>query len=145
VPGTLDRQRGETPCSPRFSCQAGDRSQKEGCNFEGRPDQTGVLRPERVGGAADEQGGAVVERMRERGGRFDPVDVELERPEERRSGGERVDGRADVVPEAGERQLGSARAAADAALRLEEEDRASGLRKSDRGGEPVRAADEDGV
>jgi hypothetical protein len=57
-----------------------------------------------------------------------------------------VDRRADVVPEAGERQLGRARAAADAVLRLEDEDRASGLRESDRGGEPVRAgADDDCV
>jgi hypothetical protein len=146
VPGTLDGDRGETPCSPRLSCQARDGSQKEWCDFERRPDQTGVLGTERVGGAADEQGGAVVERMRERRGRLDPVDVELERPEERRRGAERVDGRADVVPKAGERQLGRARAAADAVLRLEDEDRASGLRQSDRGGEPVRAgADDDGV
>jgi hypothetical protein len=146
VPGTLDRDLGETPCSPRLSCQTRDRPQKEGCDFERRPDQPGVVGAERVGGAADEQGGAVVERMRERGGRLDPVDVELERPEERRRDAERVDGRADVVPEAGERELGRARAAADAVLRLEDEDRASGLRESDRGGKPVRAgADDDGV
>jgi hypothetical protein len=146
VPGTLDRHRSETPCTPRLSCQTRNRSQKEGCDFERRPDQTGVLGPERVGGAADEQGGAVVERMRERGGRLDPVDVELERPEERRGGGERMDCRADVVPEAWECQLGRARAAADAVLRLEDEDRAPGLREGGRGGEPVRAgADDDGV
>jgi hypothetical protein len=84
--------------------------------------------------------------MRERGGRLDPVDGELERPEERRRSAEWVDGRADVVPETGQCQLGRARAAADAVLRLEDEDGASGLRKSDRGGEPVRArADDDGV
>jgi hypothetical protein len=57
-----------------------------------------------------------------------------------------VDGRAEVVPEAWECQFDRARAAADAVLRLEDKDRASGLRKSDRGGEPVRAgADDDGV
>jgi hypothetical protein len=57
-----------------------------------------------------------------------------------------VDRGADVVAEAGQRELGRARAAADGVLRLEDEDRAAGLREGDRGRQPVRAgADDDGV
>jgi hypothetical protein len=84
--------------------------------------------------------------MRERERRLDPVDVQRERSEERRSRGERMDGGTDVVPEPGERQLGRTRAAANRVLRLEDEDRASRLGEGDGGGEPVRAgADDDGV
>jgi hypothetical protein len=84
--------------------------------------------------------------MRKRGRRLDPVDIQPERPEEGRSRGERMDGGTDVVPEPRECQLGRARAAADRVLRLEDEDRASGLREGDGGGEAVRAgADDDGV
>jgi len=84
--------------------------------------------------------------VRERGRRLDPLDAEAERPKERRCRAERVDGRADVVPEPGERQLERARAAADRVLRLEDEDGPSGLGEGDGGGEPVRAcADDDGV
>jgi hypothetical protein len=54
--------------------------------------------------------------------------------------------RAGVVAEARQRQLECASAAADRVLRLEDEDRSSGLRERDGGGEPVRAgADDDGV
>jgi hypothetical protein len=54
--------------------------------------------------------------------------------------------RADVVPEAGERQLGGTRPAADRVLRLENEDGAPRLRECDRGSEAVRpGADDDGV
>jgi hypothetical protein len=84
--------------------------------------------------------------MRERRRRLDPLHVELQRPEERRRRGERMDRGADVVPKSRERQLERARATADRLLRLEDDDGASGLRERDRGGEPVRArADDDGV
>jgi hypothetical protein len=84
--------------------------------------------------------------MRERGRRFDPLDVETELAEERRCGRERVDRRADVVSKPGKRQLERARAAADRVLRLEDEDGPSGLGESDGGSEPVRArADDDRV
>jgi hypothetical protein len=50
------------------------------------------------------------------------------------------------VPEARQRQLSAARAAANALLRFEDEDRTAGLREGDRGSQPVRAgADDDGV
>jgi len=84
--------------------------------------------------------------MGERRQRFDPVDAEVERVEEWRRGRERMDRRADVVTEAGQRQLGGPRAASDRVACFDDEDRASGLRKRDGGGEPVRAgADDDGV
>jgi hypothetical protein len=84
--------------------------------------------------------------MRERGRRLDQVELEVERPEERRCGGERVNRRADVVTEAGECELGSARPTADGVARLEDANRAPGLGEGDRGGEAVRAcADDDGV
>jgi hypothetical protein len=57
-----------------------------------------------------------------------------------------MDGRADVVAKAGERQLGSPRPAADRLPRLEDEDRPAGLRKRDRSGEPVGpGTDDDGI
>jgi hypothetical protein len=84
--------------------------------------------------------------MRERGGWLDPVDVEAERVEERRRGCEWMDRRANVVAEAGKRQLLGTRSSADRLAGLENEDRASGLGESDGGGEPVRpGADDDGV
>jgi len=84
--------------------------------------------------------------MRQRRQRLDPVDLEVERVEEGRRCRERVDRRADVVTEAGQRQLGGARAAPDRVASLDDEDRAPGLRESDGGGEAVRAgADDDGV
>jgi len=57
-----------------------------------------------------------------------------------------MDRRADVVAEAGQRQLRGARPAADRVPRFEDEDRASRLGEGDGGGQPVRAgADDDGV
>jgi hypothetical protein len=140
------RRRGETPCTSRLSCQARDVFQKEGGDLDRRRDELLVLAPERPGGALHDEGGAVVERMRERGGRVDPFDVEPEGVEERRRRAERVDRGADVVSEARERQLQRPCAAADRLLRLEDEDGASGLREGDGGGEPVRPrADDDRV
>jgi hypothetical protein len=57
-----------------------------------------------------------------------------------------MDRRADVVAEARERQLCSARSTADRLLRFEDADRASGLRERDSGREPIRpGADDDRV
>jgi hypothetical protein len=82
--------------------------------------------------------------MRERLRRMDQI--ELERTQERRGGGERMNGRADVVPKSRQRQLGRARSAADLVLRLEQENGATRFGKRYRGGEPVRpCADDDGV
>jgi hypothetical protein len=140
------RGRGETRCSPRLSCQARDRSQKERRELDRGADEPRVLRSERIGRALDEERRSVVERMRERGRRVDPLDVEIELPEERRRCRERVDRRADVVPEPGKRQLERARAAADRVLRLEDADGPSSLSERDGGSEPVRAcADDDRV
>jgi len=84
--------------------------------------------------------------MRQRRRRLDQVEPEVEAVEERRRGGERMDGGADVVAEAGERQLGGACAAADGVARLDDEDRASSLGERYRGGKAVRPrADDDGV
>ncbi len=113
------------------------------------------VRPEPCSGLvqrpANEDGRAIVERVGERRGRGDPFEVQTERPEERRRGGERrggerVDRGADVVTKAGQRQLRSARAAADRVLRLEDENRATGLRQRERRREAVRTrADDDRV
>jgi hypothetical protein len=84
--------------------------------------------------------------MRERCGRLDQVQLEVQRPEERRCGSERMDRRADVMAETGKCQLGRARPATDRVARLEDEDRPAGLGESNRGGEAVRPrADDDGV
>ena len=57
-----------------------------------------------------------------------------------------MDGRADVVPESGQRQLGRPRAAAELRRRLEDLDRESRARELDGAGEPVRArTDDDGA
>ena len=91
--------------------------------------------------AAQHDGLAVVERMRERKRRLDPLEaviLERNRPEERRGGGHRMDRRAEVVDEPGERQLARAEAAADLLGRLANEHRAAGPGELDRGGEAVR-------
>jgi len=96
--------------------------------------------------AMNEDRRTVVERMRDGRRRFDQRQVELERTEERRSGDERMDRRADIVAEARKRELRRARPAADRLSRLVDPDRASGLRESDRRSEAVwPRADDDGV
>ena len=84
--------------------------------------------------------------MREGRGRLDQLQVEVERPEERGCGSERMDRRADVMAETGKCQLGRACAAPDRLARLEDEDRTAGLGEGDRCGEAVRPRpDDDGV
>ena len=89
---------------------------------------------------------AVVERVDERDLRLDQLEavaVEARRREERRGTRHRVDGRAHVVPEPGQRQLRGARSPADGVGGLEHDDRASGLGDGDRRGEPVRTGSHD--
>ena len=85
---------------------------------------------------------AIVERMRQHRGRLDPfkpVQREGQSAEEGRSAGERMDGGADVVNEAGQRQFGGSRAAANHRLRLEHGHFAASLRDGDRRGQAVRS------
>ncbi len=76
----------------------------------------------------------------------EPQLLERELAERRRVGAEGVDGRADVVQEAGEGQLGGPGAAAGDVLRLEDDHRGTGGGEADGSGEAVRArADHHGV
>ena len=81
------------------------------------PAGVGAERGRRLVDRADEQRrGPVVERMRERGRRLDPLDavlLERHRAQERRGDRERVDRRAHVVDEPGQRQLGRPATSAD--------------------------------
>jgi hypothetical protein len=89
---------------------------------------------------------AVVQRVRQHGRRFHHGQIEIELTEERRRWDQRVDRRADVVPEPRQRQFSSASAPADRRLTFEDANRSSRLRERDRGCEPVRpGADDDGV
>ena len=107
----------------------------------------GAERSRRAGKRAlEHRGGAVVERVRERGRRFDPLEpvlLERQRAEERRALDERVDCRADVVPKSGQRQLGGACAAADGVGRFEDEHGPPGAGEHDRRREPVRPGTDD--
>jgi hypothetical protein len=90
--------------------------------------------------------GSVVQRVRQRGWRLHHGQIELEPTEERRRRDERVDRRADVVPEPRQRQFSGASAAADRRLTFEDANRSSRLRERNRSCEPVRpGADDDGV
>ena len=87
-------------------------------------------------------GGAVIERVGEGDRRMNPlqpVALQPERLKEGRPGGERMDGRAAVVPDAGQRERFGGSAAADGALRLAQRDAPAGLREHDRGRQAVRA------
>ena len=89
----------------------------------------------------------VVERMRQRSGgmrELEPVLGERQAPEQRRRLRQSVHGRARVVHEAGQGQLGRAAAAADRRLALQDGDAAPGGGQHDGGGEPVRAGADDG-
>ena len=88
-----------------------------------------------------------VERVRERRVGLDPlhaVPLQRQRLQERRRDAERMDRRADVVPEARQCELLGAQAAADLLRALEHEHADTGPREHDRGSEPVRpGADDD--
>jgi hypothetical protein len=84
--------------------------------------------------------------VRQRGWRIHHGQIELEPTEERRHGDQRVDRRADVVPEPRQGQFSSASATADRRLTFEDANRSPRLRERYRGCEPVRpGADDDGV
>ena len=74
---------------------------------------------------------------------FEAVFGERERVEERRARAEGVCGRADVVNEARQGQLGRAHTAAYAILRLNDEDGLARLRQHDGRRQPVRARSDD--
>ena len=91
----------------------------------------------------------VVERVGHLHRRLDPfqaVALEPEPGEDRRRAGHRVDGAADIVDDARERQLRGSAATAERLGRLDQADRPAGTREHDGCGETVRpAADDDGV
>jgi hypothetical protein len=66
-----------------------------------------------------------------------PMVTQRQRRQERRGDGQRMDGRADVVQEAGQRELGRAHSPTDALLRLEQRDHAARPGEADRRGQPV--------
>src|SRR5205085_6255195 len=83
----------------------------------------------------------VVERVRHARGRVDPVDAET--AEDRRRARERVDRRADVMPEAGKRQLLGAETAAAPLCSLVDDNVEAGTRELDRRREAVRPRADD--
>jgi hypothetical protein len=86
--------------------------------------------------AAEHDRGAVLERMGERKRWLDPLESErseVERAEERRRRAHRVEGRADVMKEAGKGQLRGAAAAANRVIGFHHRDGASVPRQLDRG------------
>ncbi len=84
--------------------------------------------------------------MRVRDRRPDPLDIELQRLEERRGRSEGMNRRAEIVTKARQRDLGGARASSDLPVRFEHENRQPALRERDGRRETVRSrADDDGV
>jgi hypothetical protein len=87
--------------------------------------------------------------MRERGVGMDPGEAVLgegQGAQKRRRERHRMDRRADVVDEAGQGELGRARAAADRRLRLQHDDGLARACEDDRRREAVRTgADDDGI
>ena len=145
--GGKDTPQRKTPCNRRLWCQAPEGSQKDGRKLDCRAEQPRIFLSQLVGVvAADEECGAVVEGVRQRGRRLDPLDVEIERVEERGCDRERMDRGAHVVTESRKCQLRRARSTADCFPRFEDEDGTFRLRERDRGREPVRpGADDDCV
>ena len=76
-------------------------------------------------------------------GQLEAVLGEREGAQERRGERERVNGRAGVVHEAGQRQLGGAAASAEARLGLEHAHAAAGPGQGDCRSQPVRAGPDD--
>ena len=97
-----------------------------------------AVRTERLSGcieiAIEQDCGAVIERLRERGGRLNPREamvVQRQRREERRAHGEGMHGRSEVVDEAGERQFHGARGATGSCFGFEYVDFEAGLSQDD--------------
>jgi hypothetical protein len=104
------------------------------------------VRPERGDGLVDqrreERRRTVVERVRERERRFDPLDappLDVDVVEEGRERAHRMDRRTDVVQITGLGELEGARSTADRLVRLEDTDRQPRARDLDRGAEAVRS------
>ena len=94
----------------------------------------------------DRDGSAVVEWMGEWGIRVDDLDAEPRQRQALEEGGcqrQRVDRRADIVPEAGQGELSSPYTTADRLHRLDDQHRQPTLRKGDRRRQPVRAGPDD--
>jgi hypothetical protein len=90
--------------------------------------------------------GAVVERVRERCGRVNPpqaVSLQWQRRKKRRASGEWVNGRAEIVEEAGKREFEGARGATGLRLRFEDVNVHAVLREGDGGCEPVGSSAND--
>ena len=103
------------------------------------------VRPQLCGGlvdrACDHNGGSVVERMGQGGRRLDhlePVFRERKLSEEGRARDERMNRRADVVHESGQRQLRRAHASAERVLRLAYDEAPAGASEGDGRCKPVR-------
>jgi hypothetical protein len=95
-----------------------------------------------VDGLFERRRRAVVEGMGDRGRRPGPFQTmlgERQGAQERRDDAHRMDGRADVVAEAGQGHLFGARAAADRGVPLEDDNGEAGLGQDDRRGQAVRA------
>src|SRR5207245_7154716 len=94
-------------------------------------------------GAIEDYGGAVIERMCKRRRGMSPVEAVVRQRQESKEGrphGHGINGGADVVDKAGQRQFRRARAAADGFVSLDQKNRAARLGHGNGGGETVRSA-----
>jgi len=94
----------------------------------------------------EESGGAVVEGVRERGGRLDPAEaVGLKRKgfEKRAADAERVYRGAEIVVEAGKRDFAGGAGSAELGVALVDVDGDAALGEGDRGGEAVGSGADD--
>ena len=152
----LDRPQPEAHRGERIRRDAQHRAEREPGDLRGPRDERGeqpvprgAVRAEPVRGPPQvppgERGAPVVERMRVRELRRDERHLvgQPEPAEERRGDRHRMHGRAEVVPEAGERHLGGPGAAADRLAALDDRDRQPGAGERHRGGEAVRAGAHD--
>jgi len=108
----------------------------------------GLAQPGRrlLDGTAEQDRGLVVQRVRDRGLRVQPpqpVVGQRQLPEPRRADAHRVGAGADVVGEAGQGELGGARAAADLRVPFQDQDRRARAGQPHRGREPVRPSAHD--
>ena len=97
-------------------------------------------------GVFEGDGGAVVEWVGERSGRLDPAQAvvgEGKAAEEGAGDAERVAGGAEIVVEAGERDLGGGAGAAEVGVALVDGDGDAALREGDGGGEAVGTGADD--
>src|SRR6267378_2697015 len=120
--------------------------------FDEPPVRATIRTKPRGGGiqrALEEDGGAVVKRVREGDGWLDPFQAFLHQAqpaEERRRGAQRMDRGAEIVDKTGEGQRRGAAASADRVIRLIDRDGSAVARELDGGGEAVRSgSDNDGI